>query len=157
LFTLRALSDSLSWVTTGLHPLGFELFAICPSRSSQHEVGILYSINTGRIFSSSHVFPDLEVSSLFLRPVDLSFFALLVMFYLWQSGIEWAISLFIHLFMVLEHLISTSSEVSGLYALAIGISHVSNTLPVYSPFWSKCGHGWRHRFRSCTASDKSHH
>jgi chromate transport protein ChrA len=53
------------------------------------------------------------------------------MFYLWQSGIEWAISLFIHLFMVLEHLISTNSEAAaGMYALAIGISHVSNTLPL---------------------------
>ena len=43
-----------------------------PSGSGQHEVGILHSILTGRIFGSSHVFPDLEVSSPFFSPVYLS-------------------------------------------------------------------------------------
>ena len=74
------------------------------SRSSQHEIGILHSIHTGRIFGSRHVFLDLEVSTFAARrPTYL--WALLVCRYLVLNGP----GLLLRLFMVLEHLISTNS------------------------------------------------
>ena len=135
-----------------------------PSRSSQHEVRILHSTRKGRIFGSCHVFPDLEVSSLSSRQsiYHWAFFSLSC-FICGQTGIMLP---FIQFLTALERLISTNSFCVKFpwssWDVRFGHRNFSriqcpSTTRVRSPFWSKCGNSWRHSFRGCTASDKSHH